>query len=122
MIKLHYITNGDMNIELENMIFGKHEEIPVENVKSFNSKERELSLKSNNINHFTNWGIVELFPEDKKLGIINVSIDSNSWGRIATAQIMIEKNKNIIINNNFQSEKKELNKNSKKSNSVTVPF
>ena len=44
MIKLHYITNGDMNIELENMTFGKHEKDPVDNVKSFICKNKQISL------------------------------------------------------------------------------
>ena len=103
MIKLHYITNGDMTLELENMTFGKHEKDPVDNVKSFTCKNKEIILKANNMNHFTNWGVIELIPEKGKQPILNASVSADSWGWYATAQIMVEIDEEIIINDNFQS-------------------
>ena len=98
MIKLHYITNGDMNLELENMTFGKHEKDPVDNVKSFTCRNKEINLKANNMNHFTNWGVIELIPEKGKQPILNASVSADSWGWYATAQLMVEIDEEIIIN------------------------
>ena len=103
MIKLHYITNGNMNIELENMTFGKHEKDPVDNVKSFICKNKQISLIEKNMGTFTNWGVVELKPDGKNTPIVNANIDSDSWGWYATAQIMIEVDGEIMLNDNFQS-------------------
>ena len=103
MIKLYYVTNGDMKIELENMTFGKHEKDPADNVKSFICKNKEISLVAENMGVFTNWGVIELEPEGKKQPILNASIDSDSWGWYATAQIVIEIDGQVIINDNFQS-------------------
>ena len=92
-----------MKIELENMFFGRHEKDPVDNVKSFISRNKEISLVAENMGTFTNWGVIEVIPESKKQPIINATIDSDSWGWFATAQIMVEMDGQIIINDNFQS-------------------
>ena len=52
---------------------------------------------------FTNWGVVELKPDGKNTPIVNANIDSDSWGWYATAQIMIEVDGEIMLNDNFQS-------------------
>ena len=99
MIKLHYLTNGTLNLELENMTFGKHEKDPSDNVKSFICRNSELLLKADNINLFTDWGTIEIVPTDKtKTPVLNASIDSENWGWIATTQLIIEVNGEIIIN------------------------
>ena len=122
MIKLHYITNGDMKIELENMTFGKHEKDPVDNVKSFICKDKEISLVAENMRVFTNWGTIEVIPQEKKIGVIHASIDSDSWGWVATAQIMIEKDSQIMINDNFQSGLKGPVGDPKKTKSYPIPI
>lgn len=103
MIKLYYVTNGDMKIELENMTFGKHEKEPVDNVKSFICKNKELYLVAENMKAFTNCGVIELKIEGKKEPIINASVTADSWGWFATAQIVLEKDGQVIFNDNFQS-------------------
>ncbi len=103
MIRIHYITNAEMQIDLENMFFGKHVKDPSINIKHFSCNSKEIEILADKIGQFTDWGVIELVPENKKQAIINVSIDVDNWACIGTAQILIEKDGQVVFNDNFQS-------------------
>jgi hypothetical protein len=53
---------------------------------------------------FTDWGIIELEPiKGSKEKSINVCIDSEVWAWYGTAQILLVRDGQIIISDNFQS-------------------
>ena len=104
MLNLHFITTGLMVINLEGLKLGTHLKDPLDNVKSYLTKSDEIILETMDIKFFSNWGCIELKPTEKnKQGIIKVSIDSEVWGWQGTAQIILERNGQIIFNDNFQS-------------------
>jgi hypothetical protein len=104
MFKLHFITNAEMRINIEGMNLGKHVKDPVSNVKSYSTKQDEILVVADDPDYFTDWGCIELVPEERsKKSEVNVSIDTDKWGWAGTAQIMLEKDGQIIFNDNFQS-------------------
>ena len=104
MLNLHFITTGLMVINLEGLKLGTHLKDPLDNVKSYLTKSDEIILETMDIKFFSNWGCIELKQTEKnKQGIIKVSIDSEVWGWQGTAQIILERNGQIIFNDNFQS-------------------
>jgi len=103
MHKILFITNGRLDLTLENASFGKHYKDPSDNVKSFFSTKNEIQLVSDDIGRFTSWGLIELIPDAGKLPIINACVTGDNWGWFATAHLVLEKDGQIIFNDNFQS-------------------
>jgi hypothetical protein len=104
MLKLHFVTNGIMAISLDGLAFGKHKKDPEDNLKSYFTNAAEVNVAAKDMDEFTEEGIIELTPDSsKKQGVIKVTIDSEHWGRIGTAQIALEKDGQIVFNDNFQS-------------------
>ncbi len=104
MLKLHFVTNGIMTISLEGIAFGKHKKDPEDNIKSYFTNAVEVNVAAKDMDEFTEEGVIELTPDSsKKQGTINVTIDAESWGRVGTAQIVLEKDNQVVFNDNFQS-------------------
>lgn len=103
MLKLHFITSGKMDIDLEGLSIDFHVRDPIYNVKTYSADDKTISVNADDMKFFTDWGCVTLKESKAKQKTIKVCIDSEKWGWYATAQIMIEKNGQIIFNDNFQS-------------------
>lgn len=105
MLKLHFITTGIMTISLEGLKLGDHIKDPTYNIKSYLTKPDQIILEAKEMKFFTDWGCIVIDPakKDKQGRVIEVSIDSENWGWYATAQIILERNGQIIFNDNFQS-------------------
>ncbi len=104
MLKLRFVTNGIMTISLDSLAFGKHKKDPEDNIKSYFTNAVEVNVAAKDMDEFTEEGVIELTPDTrKKQGTINVTIDSESWGRVGTAQIVLEKDGQVVFNDNFQS-------------------
>ena len=103
MLKLHFITSGKMLINLEGLSIDYQIIDPIYNVKTFITKPNQIVLDSENLKFFTDWGVIALSESRAKDKIIKVFIDCDSWGWYSTAQIMLEKDGQIILNDNFQS-------------------
>ena len=105
MLKLHFITTGIMTVSLEGVKLGDHLKDPEYNIKSYLTKPDQIILEAREMKFFTDWGSIILEPTKKaKPGrVIEVSIDSEKWGWYATAQIVLERNGQVIFNDNFQS-------------------
>ena len=105
MLKLHFITTGIMIISLEGLKLGDHLKDPTYNIKSYLTKPDQIILEAKEMKFFTDWGCIVLdqAKKDKQGRVIEVSIDSETWGWYSTAQIVLERNGQIIFNDNFQS-------------------
>ena len=112
MIKLSYVTNGKIIIELEGFTFGFHEIDPSDNVKRYLVEGNRLELEVTDMKWFSEWGVIELVPcKDAHVSTplnnrrrsIKVTCDATSWGCYATAQIVLERNGQVVFNDNFQS-------------------
>lgn len=103
MLKIHFITSGKIDITLEGLDIDFHLRDPIYNVKNYSVNDNKISLNSDDMRFFTDWGCLSLRELNKKEKIIKVCVDSEKWGWYATAQIMIEKDGQIILNDNFQS-------------------
>lgn len=90
-------------IKTEGMNLGRHLKDPLTNIKSYFTDDTGITLIAENMNKFTDWGIVELVNVSEENALINVSIDSGEWGWFATGQIALEKDGQIIFSDNFQS-------------------
>ncbi len=103
MARLQFITSGSMIIQAEGLSFGKHIRDPKANVKSYSVNPSEIYLNSKDMDKFTDWGVIELNDLNPWEGYLTVIIDSETWGWYGTAQLAIEVNGQIILNDNFQS-------------------
>lgn len=103
MLKLYFITSGKMEIELEGLSIDYHIRDPVYNVKNYSTDDKKIFVNADDMKFFTDWGCVNLKESNTKQKIVKVCADSEKWGWYATVQIMIEKNGQIIFNDNFQS-------------------
>ena len=93
-----------MIISLEGLKLGNHLKDPANNIRSYITKPDEIILEAKEMKYFTDWGCIVLDPAKKdKQKIIKVCIDSETWGWYATAQIILERDGQIIFNDNFQS-------------------
>ncbi|MFN8578276.1 MAG: hypothetical protein U0354_15670 [Candidatus Sericytochromatia bacterium] len=103
MLKLHFVTSGYMLIDLEELSIDYQIRDPVYNVKTFATKPNQIILDSENLKFFTDWGVVSLTESKAKNRIIKVTLDCLKWGWYSSAQIVIERDGQIILNDNFQS-------------------
>jgi hypothetical protein len=104
MIKLSYVTNGKITIEVEGFTFGFHEIDPSDNVKRYFVESNKLELEVTDMKWFSEWGVIELVPcKDSHRRSIKVTCDATSWGCYATAQMVLERNGQVVFNDNFQS-------------------
>lgn len=103
MIKIHYTTNGRLNIELINASFGKHIKEPTKNLKSYYPNTKNLEIVAEDMNNYTDWGIIEIIPDKEKQPVVNASITSDTWGWYADTQIEIEKDGQTLFNDLFES-------------------
>ena len=103
MLKLHFVTSGYMLINLEELSIDYQIIDPIYNVKTFITKPNQIVLDSENLKFFTDWGLVALSESKAKNRIIKVTLDCDKWGWYSSAQIIIERDGHIILNDNFQS-------------------
>ena len=97
MIKLSYVTNGKITIEVEGFTFGFHEIDPSDNVKRYFVESNKLELEVTDMKWFSEWGVIELVAcKDSHRRSIKVTCD-------ATTQIVLERNAQVVFNDNFQS-------------------
>lgn len=103
MAEFHFITSGNMTIELRGLCFGRHIRDPRGNIKSYITNDHQIELDASDQSDFTGEGIIELLDEGPGRGTITVTIDSPNMGWYGTAQIALYVNGSNILNDNFQS-------------------
>ncbi|MBC7474048.1 MAG: hypothetical protein H7263_07120 [Candidatus Sericytochromatia bacterium] len=104
MLKLFFTTSGKMTLEFEGLILGNHDKEPIFNAKSYITAPNKIILEAEDMKKFTDWGCIELLPvKDAKDKVIAITIGSDVWGWYGTAQIALEKDGQVVFNDNFQS-------------------
>ena len=104
MAQFRFTTSGSMYIRLSGLRFGRKIHDPGQNVKTYMINEHEITLVAQDQKDFTDWGMIELIDEAPGTGLMDVTIDSETWGWYGTAQFsVVASNGQLILNDNFQS-------------------
>ena len=104
MLRLRFATSGTMTIKLEGLSITKHIRDPTANVKTYLASTTEITIIAKDMKTYSDFGVIELAViQSAKVKVINVCIDSDVWAWYGSAQTIIDKDGQILLNDNFQS-------------------